>query len=135
MKEIELQLVRDHRIKYFVLSLIIIQIMHFIEEYMTGFYRAISRCGCFKKYFLQCFKEYFFAFNILTVVFLLAAFTFIYKPQWNMKWLLLFALAEFWNGAHHILWCIVLGTYFPGACIRVTAIVPQCVYIQNIFHA
>lgn len=125
-------LLNDKRVKYSFLCLIILQLAHFLEEYLTGFYKNFAMYGYFERTFSSVLQAVFLSVNTLMVLFLLTAYVLIYKPQWHMKLLLFFALVEIWNGAHHILWSAVLGAYFPGAVTGALLLLPAA-YIFKLY--
>ena len=117
----------DKRIRYSVLALVILQAAHSAEEYFFGFYKFFTSFDYF-----ATVPGLFIAVNALIAVSLTGAYFLIYKPEWQMKIILLFAIVEFWNGLHHILWCAVMGAYFPGAVTGFLLMIPSA-YIAKVY--
>ncbi|MBF0104564.1 MAG: HXXEE domain-containing protein [Deltaproteobacteria bacterium] len=120
-----------NKIKIATLCLVVVQIIHSIEEYFLGFYKQFPVFVFYNKAFSSIGQGMFFAFNISLVVLLLFCFLFVFFQWWRLRFPIILAIIEFINGTHHILWAVVLHKYFPGVVSGLLFIPASIIIIKN----
>ncbi|MFQ5892378.1 MAG: HXXEE domain-containing protein, partial [Candidatus Methanofastidiosia archaeon] len=106
----------DKNLKLAVFSLIVVQAIHSIEEYIYRFYEFFPIFKVYQKIFqIQNIDQaMFFAFNTVLILFLFIVFVIATSKRGNLYFVTGFAIIELLNGIYHFLWTVLTQEYFPG---------------------
>lgn len=99
------------------LALIGVQGLHSLEEYFTRLYNVFAPARYVSGLFTTDLRLGFAGFNAALVGFGLWCYVFRIRPNHRPAagWLWFWVLLELGNGAGHLAFTVIRGSYFPGA--------------------
>ena len=109
-------------VRRYYLGLICLQALHSTEEVLFGFYARLSEITGYTHEIIPVYPVFsisrssFVFINIVLVAVLFALVPAAYRGgRWIRCFVIMAAVAEFFNGLAHLSMAVIVGGYFPGA--------------------
>lgn len=125
----------NRKVRLAFLALFVVQVLHSIEEYATGFYAIFPPYLTLHQFLPAVPKPGFIVFTLL--LFAAGIFTYYFWLKSGRKgWRLvvaIWAVAEGYNAVGHGLWSLLSGGYKPGL-ITALALIPLIVWLMYLLR-
>jgi hypothetical protein len=102
------------KVQWAVIGLVLVQIVHSLEEIHFRFYDQFPLFRIYEKIFTSVAQGMFFAFNVSLWLMLILGCLLVFSKWWRVHFPLIFAVVEMLNGLFHLAVTVFTLKYFPG---------------------
>jgi hypothetical protein len=102
------------KFQWAVVGLVVIQVLHSLEEIFLRFYDRFPLFRFYEGIFTSTAQGMFLAFNVSLWLMLILGSLLAFSKWWRIRFPLFFAVIEALNGLYHLSMTVFTMTYFPG---------------------